>query len=170
VTLIATPGAADANSYLTVAAADALRDQDFGPEADAWLKTDATDKEAILQRATREVDGYMRSGYPETSAPLLFPRGVDVDDDGEPYLPRAVVLATYQQAIFLAKNATVLAAANTRRARNVQSASEPDVSYTQGSGNATPILSDQARLHADRMRATVRGIASVKLVPVEGLE
>jgi hypothetical protein len=163
--LITTAGDADANSYLSVADADALAADDLGPEAEAWLAATAAVKEAALKRATREVDAYLREGYPETTAPLLFPRGVDVDDDDEPFIPRSVVLATYQQAIYLVKNAKALAAANTRRAHGNQSASEPNLSYTLDDG--MPTLSAHAALYIARMRSMVRGIASVRLVLVE---
>lgn len=164
--LITTPGDEDANSYLSVADADVLATDDLGPEAVAWQAATAATKEAALKRATREVDSVMREVYPETTAPLLFPRGIDVDDAGDVFVPRAVVLATYQQAIFLVKNASVIAAANTRRARNVRSASEPNISYTQGEDDV-PTMSPQASGYLARMRATVRGIASVRLVAVE---
>lgn len=172
-TLDATPGGASADSYLTVAAADTLAAADLGPEPAAWLAlanatpADLAKKEAALKRATREIDGYLRAFYPETTAVLMFPREVDVDDDDEPFIPRSVVLATYQQAIHLIKNVGAIAAANTRRARNLQSASEPDTSYSQGDAGAASALSALALHYADRMRTTTRGISSVKLVAVE---
>lgn len=152
-TLDATPAGADANSYLTVAGADALAGEDIGPEATAWLAlvnatpADLAKKEAALKRATREIDEYLRTGFTKAVAGqrLRFPRAdVDVDGDGDPAIPRGIELATYQQAIYLVKNAAVIAAANTRRARNMQSASEPDISYSQGADDGMSILSAQA--------------------------
>lgn len=135
----ATPAGANADSYLTVAAADALAGADLGPEVDAWLAlddqtpADLARKEAALKRATREIDAYLRSGWARysTTQALRFPRSIDVADE-EPFIPVDLQRATYQQAIYINKNATILAAANRRRARNVTTASEPDVSYTQG--------------------------------------
>lgn len=132
--LDATPGGAAADSYLTVAGADALSVDDLGPEVDAWTAATTATKEKALKRATREIDAYLRSGwarYSSTQA-LRFPRARDVDAAGDPFIPVDLQRATYQQAIYVNRNATVLAAANRRRARNVTNASEPDVSYTQG--------------------------------------
>lgn len=144
-TLIVTPGAADADSYLSVAAADALRDQDIGPEADAWRKTDATDKEAILRRATREVDAHVATGwapYDEDQA-LLFPRELmDVDGDGEPFIPRKIVLATYQQAIYIAKNKDILASMNAHRSSGGNT--DPDAAYSVDPDAGPSIISPMA--------------------------
>jgi hypothetical protein len=134
--LDATPAGASADSYLTVAAADALAGADLGPEPALWLNAATTTaiKEAALKRATREIDAYLRSGWTRHSPTqaLRFPRSIDVNTSGSPIIPVDLQRATYQQAIYLNKNATILAAANRRRARNVSNASEPDVSYTQG--------------------------------------
>lgn len=133
--LDATPAGTAADSYLTVADADALAGEDIGPEVDAWVSAATTvdRKERCLKRATREIDTYLRSGWPRYAAAqaLRFPRSSDVAG-GEPFIPVDLQRATYQQAIYINKNATILAAANRRRARNVTTASEPDVSYTQG--------------------------------------
>jgi len=138
--LDSTTGGAAADSYLSVAAADALAGADLGPEAAAWLAlvnatpADMARKEAALKRATREIDAYLRSGWARhsTTQALRFPRSIDVDTDGDPIIPTELARACYQQAIYINKNADVLAAANRRRARNLSNASEPDVSYTQG--------------------------------------
>lgn len=169
-TIEATPAHADANSYLTVAEADALAGDDLGPEPTSWLAAETDQKERALKRATREIDARLREQHADVSErPLLIPRGIDVDADDEPYIPRAVKLATYQQAIYVLKNATVLAAANTRRARNMESASEPEISYSQGA-DAGAVLSLQAIPHLERFLRSGRGIRSVRLVPVEDLE
>ena len=86
-----------------------------------------------LKRATREIDEYIHSGYPRHSATqaLQFPRAtVDVDSLGAPYIPAAIRHGTYYQAIYLLSNAAVIDRANTRQARNVSQASEPNTSYT----------------------------------------
>ena len=156
-TLDATPAGANADSYLTVAGADSLAGEDLGPEVTAWLAATTASKEAALKRATREIDGYLRTGvsaYSSTQA-LRFPRSTDVVS-GSPVIPRAIVLATYQQAIFVLKNATVLAAANTRRARSQASASEPDVSYSQDN-DPTSLLSPIALHYLSDFRAAGRG-------------
>jgi hypothetical protein len=144
VTLEATPGAAAADSYLTVESADTLRDQDFGPEAEAWRKTDATDKEAILSRATREVDAHVATGWPPYDADqaLVFPREIDVDGDDVPFIPRKVVLATYQQAIYIAKNKDALAAMNAHRASG--GSVDPDAAYGTDPAAGPSIISPMA--------------------------
>lgn len=117
--LIVTPAADDADSYLSVAAAESrARVSDDGPERDAWLSTALERQERLLRRATVEIDMYLEPAwdrYSSTQA-LQFPREVDVTGS-TPYIPPNVELATYQQAIYLAKNTRVLAAANVRRER-----------------------------------------------------
>lgn len=146
-TLVATPASADANSYLTVADADALAGDDIGPEAETWLRTTtAASKEKALKRATREIDAYVRPGYPRYSLtqPLKFPRA-DIDVlDGDPIIPRELELATYQQAIFILRNATAIAAANSRRAQNLDSATEPNLGYSRGGDDGMNLMSELA--------------------------
>lgn len=135
-TLDATPAGASANSYLTVAGADALAEDDLGPEATGWLDADdVATKERALIRATREVNAYLPpDGSRHTpSQALRFPRPGDLSG-GSPLIVRDIELATYHQAIYLHKNHAVLAQANTRRARGMQSASEPNLSYSEGTG------------------------------------
>jgi hypothetical protein len=154
-----TPGGVSANSYMTIAAADVLATDDLGPEAAKWLSAGEDEKESALKRATREIDEYLRSGWTRysTTQRLRFPRSVDLDADSEPIIPRGIELATYQQAIYVLKNASVLAAANTRRARNMQSASEPEISYSQSEGDdGTSILSGQALHYLSGFRVAPR--------------
>lgn len=133
--LDATPAGNTADSYLTVAGADALAGADYGPEVTSWGTADTDTKERALKRATREIDAYLGTGWPRYSATqsLLFPRSVDVVSS-LPVIPVGLTRATYQQAIYVVRNAKVLAAAGTRGARNMQSASEPNTSYSEGDG------------------------------------
>lgn len=145
-TLVATPADADANSYLTVADADALAGDDLGPEADAWLATTVLpSKEKALKRATREIDAHLSTTWQRYSSTqrLLFPRSIDTLD-GDPVIPVGIQRATYQQAIFVLRNAAVIAAANSRRAQNLASASEPQMGYSQGAEDGMNVLSPQA--------------------------
>jgi phage gp36-like protein len=177
-TLDATIAGATANSYLTVAAADSYAGDDLGPEAAAWLAAVTADKEKALKRATREIDGYLRSGWVRYSAAqaLLFPRAIDYS--GTPaaaYLPSNVKLACYEQATYVLRNAKVLDNARTRRARDVQSASEPNISFaerasTTRSGAASPdvdaaMLSDAALGYIEGFRRAggSRGLTSVRM-------
>lgn len=143
--IVATPASESADSYLTVAVADALAGDDLGPEADTWRKAELALKEAALRRATREVDSYVATGWLpyDGDQALVFPRAdVDVDVAGDPLIPRKVVLATYQQAIYLLKNRDVLAAMNAHRAR--QGETDPDASYGVDPSNGPSIISPMA--------------------------
>jgi hypothetical protein len=129
-TLDATVGGATANSYLTLAAADAMADEDFGRQADAWKAAAVSSKEAVLKRATREISSFLAdiggARYSSTQA-LLFPRAVDVaGNPALPYLPITLLQATYQQATYVLENAKLLDDANSRRARGLFSYSNPD--------------------------------------------
>lgn len=166
--LVTTPGAEDANSYLSVAEADQLASDDLGPEAAAWIAATRATKESVLKRATRDIDQACRKRLmPAVDRPLIFPRTGDVDADDEPIIPRAIVLDTYQQAIFLIKNAATIAAANARRAQGVQSASEPQMSWSAGEDGQSPALSLLATGHLALIRSASRSITSVRLVAVE---
>lgn len=152
-TLIATPAAADANSYLAVAEADALAEVTLGAEATGWLDAEDVDtKERALITATRDVNAYLRSGFDrhtDTQA-LRFPRSTDLDADGEPVIPTDIVHATFYQAIYLLKNHAVMAQANTRRARGLQSASEPNLSYSEDTDRTVAErMAPQAVLHLE---------------------
>src|SRR5262245_19919065 len=142
----ATVAGADANSYLTVADADALAADDYGPEREWWLDRGLEEKEQALKRATAELDMWLGASWTTYSAEqaLLFPRLRDTDGT-TPYIPGGVQRATYYQAAFLTRNATVLAAADIRRARGAQSVSEPNMSYTQPTGDESSPLSSRAR-------------------------
>lgn len=78
----ATVGGALADSYLSVAAADALAARDLGSAALRWLQATTTVamKERALVRATREIDAHLLTsgGTPYTATQaLLYPRTVD---------------------------------------------------------------------------------------------
>ena len=75
-TLDATPAGEDADSYLTLADADALAGADLGPEATTWITADVGLKEAALRRAAREIDAYVATGWPpfDGDQALVFPR------------------------------------------------------------------------------------------------
>lgn len=156
-TLDATPAGADANSYLTVAAADALAGEDLGPERDVWLKADVELKDRALMRATREVDGYVATGWDPADADqaLLFPREtIDVDAAGDAIIPRKVVLATYQQALYLLKNKDVLAAMNAHRARAGDV--DPDSAYGVDPENGPSVISPMAMHYLAGFRTAPR--------------
>lgn len=155
-TLDATPAGAAADSYLTVAAADALAGEDLGPERDAWLKADVETKERALQRATREVDAYVATGWPQYDGAqaLVFPREIDVDAGGDPIIPRKVVLATYQQALYVLKNRDALAAMNAHRAAG--GTVDPDAAYSVDPQNGPAVISPMAMHYLAGFRTAPR--------------
>lgn len=165
----ATVAGATANSYLTVADADALAADDFGPEREWWLDAGGEQKELALKRATAELDDWLRSGWTrwDLSQALLFPRSIDYS--GTPaaaFIPSRIGRATYYQAAFLVRNARVLAAADVRRARGLASASEANMSYTAAdAGAAAPVLSTRAMnaLEGFRRAGGDRGLRSIRM-------
>lgn len=159
---------ADAESYLGTADADALAAVDFGPEREWWLDAGLADKELALKRATDELDDWLQTGWPRysTTQALLFPRLIDYS--GTPavaFIPPKVGRATYYQAAFLMRNARVLAAADTRRARGAQSVSEPNMSYTQRAEGEPTVLSSRAMhaLEGFRRAGGQRALRSVRV-------
>lgn len=165
--LDSTVAGSTADSYLSVAVADGFAAADLGPEAAAWLAAVTADKEKALKRATREIDGFLRSAwsrYSSTQA-LLFPRLIDYSGSpAVPLIPRNVQLACYEQASFVLKNAAVLDHARTRKARDVQSASEPNLSFSERTADSAPVLSDAAihYLEGYRRAGGSRGIRSTR--------
>lgn len=125
--LDATVAGASANSYLTVAAADAFAASDLGRNRDAWTTATADDKEAALIRATQEIDdevGRVTAPLTETQV-LLFPRLVD-QVSGAGFIPTRVGRAVYLQAAHLLRNSKVLDDAAAFRARGLSSFANPD--------------------------------------------
>jgi hypothetical protein len=153
--LDSTVAGASANSYLAVADADAFAADDLGPEATFWVAASSGDKEKALKRATREIDAYLRSGwvpYVATQA-LLFPRAVDyAGTPAAAFIPTSIKRACYEQATFVLRNASVLDNAQTRRARDVQSASEPNISFSERTDSEATQLSPSALHYLEGFR------------------
>jgi hypothetical protein len=104
-TLDATKGGASANSYATVAEADAYLDGIW--DAGEWTEVDQADKERLLITATKIIDG-MPVKYDKADADqaLKFPvnNTVDSDDDGfdeakEVCICQALYLYKYGESI-----------------------------------------------------------------------
>lgn len=110
-TLTVTPGAYNANSYVSLADANTILEGFISALVSAW--DDATDaqKNAALAQATRQIDNLRLSGRKynyeynegdgEDYQALHFPTVDDVDSDGDPYIPNAVERATALQAAYL---------------------------------------------------------------------
>lgn len=127
----ATVAGATADSYLTVAAADAYAAADLGPDVDAWLAATLANKEAALKLATADIDAeYGRDviRYSTTQA-LVFPRSTDVVATVAT-LPAGVKRATWEQAKYRYANRKLFADARARRARGLASFSDDDGSGT----------------------------------------
>ena len=148
-TIVATPGASTANSYVTIAAADAFAETDHGPDVDRWRNATAMLKEAALKRATRELDALLRTTAYAAFDPtaqavsnLYFPRSVDYDDASSPVIHYGIQRATYAQAKYIVSESRAIAAANAHRKR--QAGSESEAAPYDG----PPIISDEARHYA----------------------
>ncbi len=134
----------------------------------SWTPASTSDKEKALKRATREIDAYLRSGwtpYVATQA-LLFPRAIDYSGTpATPLIPTSVKRACYEQATFVLRNASVLDNAQTRKARDVQSASEPNISFSEKSNGDVPQLSDAALIYLEDFRRSGgdRGLRSMRV-------
>lgn len=149
--LTATAGSSSANSYVTIAEADAyfLAHPDFT----TWDALDTPTKQRHLIRATREIDleaingtkydtSISTAGAP--TQPLKFPRGQDVSSNGTKYIPVSVKNACYEQAL-----ANVRSGGSTTRAdlqaQGVTSITIGDVSESYGDGAAAGGLSQRSR-------------------------
>jgi hypothetical protein len=138
--LDATVGGSLADSYLTVDEADARAAADIGTFAAAWADAATEDlpaggpnrtrKEQALRRAVLDLEGVVEhvGALWDLDQARLFPRSVDLDGSGDPFIPERVQRAQYLQAVYLFANIDVLEAAATRRARGLVSFSEPNVS------------------------------------------
>lgn len=165
--LIVTPGLLTSEAYVSVDEADALVDSEgIGRAADRWNDLVLTEKEKALRRASRDLDRYKgRSGalYLEGQA-LLFPRAIDVDALGEPYVLNAVKRACVHQAIYLASNADLIDDAAQRRARGLVTFQDDD-----GSGSMLGLdpqfgrLAPEAIAYMDAIPAIRPTLRSVRI-------
>lgn len=125
-----TIGGASADSYLSVAEADAYAAADLGRNATAWAEAQTDTKERALKRATRDLSriaGYTGARWSFDQA-LVFPRSIDLDPvTGLPVLPVPLKNATAEQAMYVIRNANVIDDAASRRARGLSNFTEPDV-------------------------------------------
>jgi hypothetical protein len=114
-------GGATANSYVSVASADAYFNA--RENSDGWTDllgastgtlSATSRKENLLKQATREIDRSFRfhSHKYETAAKgntnyqnLEFPRRNTLDDSGDTIIPDEVKFATYEQALWLRERA-----------------------------------------------------------------
>jgi hypothetical protein len=132
VAIDATVAGANADSYLTVAEADAFAAVRLGRFAARWLDAGTTtdNKEDALKQATSDVDAFVRVGPRfSTTQALIFPREIDELND-VPFLPKRVKEATYEQAAYVLATANLQDDAADRRARGLFSFSEDNLGGT----------------------------------------
>lgn len=112
--LTCTPGGPADNSYVTLAQANSyFADTLRGAQ---WTDHSETLREQALIQATAEIEalGGPRAAQDNATRPLFsgapydpdgqalhFPRTVDVDDDGDLYVPESIRVAVIEQAVWL---------------------------------------------------------------------
>lgn len=165
--LDATPGGVAADSYLTVADADALAAaRGLGRAATAWLAASNDDKEKALRQATTDIDTVASTAglrYAFDQA-LVFPRVVDVDGLGAAYIVPNVRLATYEQAIYVLANSKLFDDAASRRARGLVSFSDDDASGTAAMRSDYGLIAPRAMAYLNTVRDT--GRTTLRSVPI----
>lgn len=147
--LDATVGGASANSYLTIAEADALNANrlNYGDRSQAalWAAAVTDTKDDALISATDDIDAYVRTGAIwDADQRLRFPRAIDVDAAAVPFVPWKVKHAVFEQALYLLANQELLEQAQKRRARQMFSFSEGDVSGSIALDSQVGLLSAEA--------------------------
>lgn len=156
--LDATVAGAAANSYLTVAEAEAFAATD--PVAGAkWLTATLDEKEQLLVAATADVDLYRKSVGPRwlTTQARLFPRLADaVGDPLVPFLLLDVKRAAYEQAVYLQANGHLIAAAASNRASGHLSRSDSDGGWTSAINPTFGLYAPRMTEYLDRIGAAGR--------------
>ena len=104
-------GSADANSYVTLAEADAYFTDTFGRPL--WADRPESDREALIITASRTLDQYMAwSGLPATDTQSMgWPRRQTYDQFGVLYpdnlVPRTLKYAVYEVAYLLLESGPI---------------------------------------------------------------
>lgn len=150
--IIATPGAADANSYVTQAEADAYFAARFGSAT--WTALSGSDKETALRHATRNIDTNRLRGWKVTETQALeFPRYRPnwQDELGVVYpaneIPKAVKDACCEEALWVASHASTGGQSPRQQlqAEGVQSFSVGDLSESFAAPAAVQLLGPRAQ-------------------------
>lgn len=98
----ATKGGQNANSYLDITTADAIADGDFFLY-DTWSQLDATTKERLLKTATKMID-MLPIKYEKANSEQALKFPVNNDDDGF----SSVQIACLYQAVYIYKHKDML--------------------------------------------------------------
>ena len=144
--LVTTPGGPSADSYVSVAEADAYFSARVG--STSWTALSGPDKETALRHATRNLDLLRFRGWPVTEAQALrFPRWRP--DRGEaPVLtiPREVQDACCEEALWVSQHAEAggLSPRQQMQAEGVSSFTVGDLSETFASGGSGAVLCPRA--------------------------
>lgn len=142
--IIATSGAANANSYVTITQANDYFAARFG--AGAWTALSEASKEVALRHATRNLDLQRYRGWPLTDTQALqFPRERG-DWNSESGIPQVVQDACCEEALWVATHAST-GGESTRQqmqAQGVASYSVGDLSETFASGGSGAVLCPRA--------------------------
>ena len=164
--LDATIAGASANSYLTVAAADALAADDLGRFAEAWKLAPLDKKERALIRASREISArYGPTVRFSAAQALAFPRSIDATGAVPvAFLQGDLVRAAYEQAIYLITVADTLDGAAMRRAQGTFTASDDNGSYSLASDPQLGRIAPEALVALAALRGSARSSRTIKSV------
>lgn len=146
VTLVATPGAADANAYADLATATALLDG--RTDADAWSKPNITDdnrKRALIQ-ATTHIDTHPLRGVPDGAnlGSLHFPTDTTVDSSDDLEIPAKVEEAAVELALAIIGLGATAPEYGQMQAAGVSSFSEGRLSVSFNTGQLSGGAKDVA--------------------------
>lgn len=140
--LITTPGATDANSYISLADADAYFDDRYGSASDRWAALTDPVKEGLLRQSTKKINkiGYVGAKWSNNQS-LQFPRSqrhstLSTDASGDLIVPIDVQDATCECSLWLIVTDGDEALAQTM-ARGINSQSAGKISYSGMSANGS---------------------------------
>ena len=142
--LVATPGAADANAYITVAATDTLLEGRL--EVAAWDDLTADQKARQLILASSHIDTHPLRGVPDSEnlGPLHFPTDTTVDASDDLEIPSEVEEATAELALAMASLGGKATEYGQLQAAGVSSMSEGRLSVSFGGGQLSGGAKDLA--------------------------
>lgn len=174
--LDATPAGATADSYLSVEEADAMAGDRLStdPRIARWLATGTTTaaKEQALRTATDQVNAEFTHGWPlfdhaaQRASGLRFPRLTDHTGTSPqvPFIPREVRNAVFAQATHLLLYIGRIAAAQGRQAQELQSASEPNLSWSRSDAGGSVLCDEALQYLTGLIRSTSgNGLRSVRM-------
>lgn len=154
-TLVATPGGATSNSYVTRTEADAYFGGRFGTSA--WDVLSDADQDKALMQATRHIDRHLFHGTKSTTLQALqFPR--DVQEEALSQVPRAVQEACCEEALWICRNIAQggRSVRQERQAEGVESWRVGQASESFGRAGAASLCPEAMRCLAQWIRRGAR--------------